>query len=238
MKVILPEETDYPMEIFRTDLPPELRVGCARAYFKQNVIARRIFRKRIEVAFDLMPNRHWKYALDAGTGAGFFLPTLSLLTHTVIGIDMSPVLRFTREMLDKRSIHNVHLYIADLLHLPFSSDTFDLIVCLSVIEHIPDPTAAFTEMGRVLKNDGVLIVGFPLEHALYHFCKSLCSTYNCLRLRGKPKKVSADKWFHPRVSDYHQIEHSWDSTFRLVHSRNIGIASIPLYRMFRLVKKS
>jgi SAM-dependent methyltransferase len=237
MKVILPKENDYPEEIFRTDLSPELRVGCARAYFKQNFIARHIFRQRVEAAFGLMPSRQWEYALDAGTGAGFFLPTLSLVAHEVVGVDMSPVLRYTQAMLDNRGIHNVHLFFSDLLCLPFLSNTFDLIVCLSVIEHIPDPTTAFIELGRLLRDDGVLIVGYPLEHALYHFCESLCRTYSRLRLKGKLKTIPANKQFHPHVSDYHYIEQSWDSIFHLDALQNVGVIGIPLYRVLRLLKK-
>ncbi|MDW8365785.1 MAG: class I SAM-dependent methyltransferase, partial [Abditibacteriales bacterium] len=173
MKVVLPAESDYPAEAFRPDLPPEWRVGCARAYFKTNAVARGIFRRRLEVALTLMPP-HCGRVLDAGTGVGFLLPALAERAEEVEGVDLAPVLRFAQAMLDRRGVRNVHLTHADLLHLPFRPGAFEVIVCLSVIEHIPDPTAAFAEMERVLRDDGALIVGYPLEHAVYHFFKSLC----------------------------------------------------------------
>src|SRR5438874_13818884 len=77
METPLPIETDYPEDVFRPDLAPEYRVGCAKAYFKSNFLARRVFRKRVEVAFSLMPSGQCDRALDAGTGAGFLLPGLA-----------------------------------------------------------------------------------------------------------------------------------------------------------------
>jgi SAM-dependent methyltransferase len=237
MKIVFPSEADYPEEIFRVDLPPELRVGCARAYFKVNALARRIFRRRVHMAFDLMPERQWQRVLDAGTGAGFLLPALSADAQQVLGVDISRVLRFAKAMQDKRCILNVHLCFADLLHLPFSSNGFDLIMCLSVIEHIPDPTLALIEMDRVLRKDGILIIGYPLEHVLFRFFKSLGSLYDSLRFRAKPRKMPAEEWFHPHVCNYRHIQRMCGNIFVVDACQDVGVFGVPLYRLLRLVKR-
>jgi len=41
------------------------------------------------------------------------------------------------------------------------NDTYDTALCLSVLEHLPDPHRAVREMHRVLKEDGLLIVSVP-----------------------------------------------------------------------------
>ena len=46
---------------------------------------------------------------------------------------------------------------ADLQSLPFDSKSFDVVISLSVMEHIPDPTAAHCEMYRVLKSGGLTV---------------------------------------------------------------------------------
>lgn len=53
---------------------------------------------------------------------------------------------------------------ADALRLPFEDGTFDAVVCVSVIEHIPDPgdRDAAREMWRVLKPGGRLILTTPV----------------------------------------------------------------------------
>lgn len=52
---------------------------------------------------------------------------------------------------------------ADLCALPFDKDTFDLILCNHVLEHIPDDLKAMEEIHRVLKPGGTAILQVPLE---------------------------------------------------------------------------
>lgn len=233
MDIPMPTEGDYPAEIFGGDLPTELRVGCAFAYFRSNPTARQLFRRRVDLVFDLVADRHWKRVLDAGTGAGFMLPGLASLSEQAVGADLSPVLAFTQQMLDKRKLSNVWLGYADLMKLPFVDGAFDLAVCLSVIEHIPDPPAAFEEFDRVLAPGGTLIVGYPLEHTLLRFLETLCRGYKRLKQRDRGRRGPA---FHPHVSGYAKINRSWEPGFHLDVARMIRLAGVPLYRIVRLIK--
>jgi len=52
---------------------------------------------------------------------------------------------------------------ADICDLPFKDDTFDLILCNHVLEHITDDLKAMEELYRVLKKRGTLIAQVPLE---------------------------------------------------------------------------
>lgn len=45
--------------------------------------------------------------------------------------------------------------------LPFANGAFDVVICSEVIEHIPDAPPVFTEMTRVLRPGGTLILGTP-----------------------------------------------------------------------------
>lgn len=57
--------------------------------------------------------------------------------------------------------------LADAETLPFSSRSFDVVVMDSVLEHIPNPVAAFAEVGRVLKPHG-LLVGYVAWMECFH----------------------------------------------------------------------
>jgi SAM-dependent methyltransferase len=237
MEIVLPLETDYPEQAFRLDQPSEMKAGCAWHYYKTNRVLRRLFRRRVEMAFALMPRRQWERALDAGTGVGFVLPALSQVAREVVGVDLLPVQYYAQAMLDKRGIRNVHLNFADLLHLPFPPSTFDLIICLSVIEHIPGPTAAFAEMGRVLRDDGMLIIGYPLEHAVHGFFRYLTIKLPRRLRRGlKQRAMSERKGVSPHTSDYHDIERSFEGIFRVDARRDVRVAGVPFLRLLRLVK--
>jgi SAM-dependent methyltransferase len=52
--------------------------------------------------------------------------------------------------------------VTDLTSAGLRAESFDLVICFHVLEHIPDDAAALTEMRRVLRPDGHLILQVPL----------------------------------------------------------------------------
>ena len=52
-------------------------------------------------------------------------------------------------------------------NLPLEDDSFDTILLTSVLEHIPNPEHLFSEMKRILKNDGKLILQVPFLYWLH-----------------------------------------------------------------------
>lgn len=51
--------------------------------------------------------------------------------------------------------------IGDAARLPFDDDSFDVVSCIEVLEHLFEPQRAATEILRVLKPGGVLIATVP-----------------------------------------------------------------------------
>lgn len=45
--------------------------------------------------------------------------------------------------------------------IPFPDATFDHVFCIEVLEHVPNPFGALSEMHRVLRPDGVLVLSVP-----------------------------------------------------------------------------
>jgi len=54
---------------------------------------------------------------------------------------------------------------ADICNLPFEDNSYDIIFCNHVLEHIPDDTKAMQELYRVLKPKGMAILQIPQELA-------------------------------------------------------------------------
>jgi predicted SAM-dependent methyltransferase len=52
---------------------------------------------------------------------------------------------------------------ADICNLPFEDDSYDVILCNHVLEHIPDDTKAMQELYRVLKPGGMGIFQIPQD---------------------------------------------------------------------------
>lgn len=61
--------------------------------------------------------------------------------------------------------------VADVFHLPFQENTFDLIVASEIIEHVADPAMFLRSLLPALTTDGVLVVTTPhAEKLAYSLC--------------------------------------------------------------------
>lgn len=56
---------------------------------------------------------------------------------------------------------------ADAAHLPFPDGHFDGVVCLEVLEHVPDPAIVVKEIERVLKSTGRAWISMPFLYPLH-----------------------------------------------------------------------
>ncbi len=62
---------------------------------------------------------------------------------------------------------NARLFMADICNYPAEDDSFDVIYFNHVLEHIPDDLTALREVRRILKPEGLLIIGVPNEGAAF-----------------------------------------------------------------------
>ena len=99
--------------------------------------------------------------LDAGCGSGRNM--IELARHgTVSGIELSDT------SVDVARTRGAGEVIAgSVLEMPFDGDSFDLSVCLDVIEHLEDDLGALRELRRVLAPGGSLLVTVPAYQWLW-----------------------------------------------------------------------
>lgn len=80
----------------------------------------------------------------------------------VYGIDLSePIVRQARAAFDGRPLRPV---VSDVRRLPFGPASFDAIYSMGTVEHFDETEAAVTELARILKPGGRLILGVPNRH--------------------------------------------------------------------------
>lgn len=58
--------------------------------------------------------------------------------------------------------------VSDIIDIPEKDESFDVIICTEVFEHIPDPVLVLNEFHRLLKKGGKLILTAPFA-SKYHF---------------------------------------------------------------------
>lgn len=86
--------------------------------------------------------------------------------------------------LSERGIESFKINI-ELERLPFEDNSVDVIVANQVIEHTKDIFFIFSEISRVLKIDGITIIGFPNLAALHNrFLLLLGEQPICIRMPG------------------------------------------------------
>lgn len=56
----------------------------------------------------------------------------------------------------------------NVLHLPFEGNTFDVILCNHVLEHVPEDRKAMSEIYRVLKPGGFALLQVPISYRIGH----------------------------------------------------------------------
>jgi ubiquinone/menaquinone biosynthesis C-methylase UbiE len=110
--------------------------------------------------------------LDVGCGAGYSLMRASQdLNCEVEGIDADPgshgVGRFIKDM-----VNTVPIKQGFAENLPYENETFDVVYSSHVLEHVNDEAKSLSEMKRVLKKDGVLIIGMPTSNMAILNCIS------------------------------------------------------------------
>ncbi|MGA9822895.1 MAG: class I SAM-dependent methyltransferase [Desulfobaccales bacterium] len=103
--------------------------------------------------------KHGK-ALEVGPGSGIYLPILLDHYDHVVAIDIEEsYLKYSEPLTVKNP--NLVLLVDDISRSTLPEMTFDLILCSEVIEHIADSASAISEMHRLLKPGGILILSTP-----------------------------------------------------------------------------
>jgi ubiquinone/menaquinone biosynthesis C-methylase UbiE len=97
--------------------------------------------------------------LDLGCGPGILTEAVAPFSQEVIAFDLTPeMVDQTRQRCEKRGFKNVTLMLGEAENLPFDNSTFDIIVTRLTIHHFLDPSTAISNMVRVLKPKGKIVV--------------------------------------------------------------------------------
>lgn len=150
--------------------------------------------------------------LDAGCGMGNITGRYCA-AHKVTGIDeQKEAIEYCRKNCGGEYIRT------NLYKIPFPDDSFDLVLFLDAIEHFDRPLGVLTELKRVLKPGGRILIctmnyGSPLWHVLEHtwhrffggpckpYSKDVHPTpYDARLLKEHCGKFFKEVWFRKEVA--------------------------------------
>ncbi len=118
----------------------------------------------VEHALQLLAGRERGRALDIGTGPGQIVIKLArrLTRWKFVGVDRSPgMIAQARENLAAAGgglAGRVEFQMADGNLLPFPDQSFDLVLCNSVLHHLAEPEKLLCEMARLVSPGGAILL--------------------------------------------------------------------------------
>ncbi len=128
--------------------------------------------------YETLPQKSFTNVLELGCGIGYNTAFISKLATHVVATDLeiidpsthSPGLEITREFLKELKITNVKVEHASAESLPFPDNSFDMVISVHVLEHVPDREKAIQEINRVLKKGGINFCVVPTRmNRIYDF---------------------------------------------------------------------
>ena len=127
-------------------------------YGTSNPVERRIMAGFLRTLDTALPPAGVSSVLEVGVGEGDVSERVRSRypAASVVGVDL-PDGTLAAEWA-RRRLHNA---FASASRLPFADRRFDLVLAIEVLEHVPDPAAALTEIARVARD--AVVVSVPCE---------------------------------------------------------------------------
>lgn len=125
--------------------------------------AMRADRKVYQYMYDRIPQIiAGKEVLEIATGPGLLARHVAGAAKKMIAADYSEGMIAKA----KKSAYpaNLTFEVADATALPYNENSFDVVLIANALHVMPNPEKALSEIGRVLKPDGVLIAPNFVEH--------------------------------------------------------------------------
>ncbi len=95
--------------------------------------------------------------LEVGCGDGHLSNYIHIKGRSIVSLDIND-LKLSKA---KQTYPNLNLIQGDAQNLPFSDNSFDIIISIENFEHLPDVNQHLFEVKRVLKSNGIFLIKTP-----------------------------------------------------------------------------
>jgi 2-polyprenyl-3-methyl-5-hydroxy-6-metoxy-1,4-benzoquinol methylase len=172
--------------------------------------------------------RRW---LDAGCGTGRLARVLAKRGCTILGVDASSNMLGIAANQARADGLNGQLkfeQVESIERMSLPAESFDGVLCNSVIEYVSDPAAAVKQCGACLRDGGMMLVSVPNRSSLLRFLLRLTHRVTrSLTGRGRPA------WIGLSRNEYRRDEFA-----RILHDQGMDVAQTicfggPLPRMLQ-----
>lgn len=167
-------------------------------------------------------------AIDVGCGEGYML-SLFPKAQQIIGFDISNVaLERARSILNDRN--DVEFIKGDGQNIQLDDNSFDVTICSEMLEHVPEPKRVISELHRILKPGGRLVVSIPDEKRIKRIM-NIIKSLKIDRFLHAARKQETYEW-HLHEFDMNVLKSISDEYFSIKKVRRI-----PMIIGYRFVVK-
>jgi SAM-dependent methyltransferase len=174
-----------------------------------------------DVVIDILKSHiHKGLVLEIGCSRGFFLQEGKNQGYQTYGIDIS-----LSSLKSGKKINPENNFIrGDGECIPFKNETFDAIVAIHSIEHMPNPLQVIQESFRMLKLNGILIIITPNKESIILNLFSRFMKYTSIK---NPYHVSL---MNREILYQHLIRKGFDCKITYFHN---GFFCLPLLKIIK-----
>ncbi|MEK9714503.1 MAG: bifunctional 2-polyprenyl-6-hydroxyphenol methylase/3-demethylubiquinol 3-O-methyltransferase UbiG [Methylophilaceae bacterium] len=181
---------------------------------------------RVNYINDLFPLNE-KNILDVGCGGGILAESMARLGGNVTGIDQSEIAIKIAKLHAKENNLSIDYKLLNIEHfLKKDSNKFDVITCLEMIEHVPDPASIITSCAKKLKKNGRLYVS-TINRNLKAFLFAIVGAEYILNLLPKGTH-HYDKFIKPSEVKF------WANSLNMNISNITGMTYNPFLKKYSL----
>ncbi len=150
--------------------------GVAVEYGEENERVERMHTQRFREALKRLTLRPGMKVLNVWSRTGSAAPYLRSACADIVLVNAE----LSRGMLDQASrLHRGENFVQSSLHeLPFGSASFDAVLSLETLEHVPDPLLFLEELRRVLAPGGDLVMSLPPSFAEWTSLLNSCLKFH------------------------------------------------------------
>ncbi len=168
-----------------------------------------------------------KRILDIGCGGGILSESLALEGAIVVGIDLAePGLEVAKLHLLESGLDIDYQFISAEDLTKTESESFDVITCLEMLEHVPDPSLIIEASSKLVKSNGRVFFSTINRNPKSYFFAIVGAEY-ILNLLPKGTH-NYEKFIRPSEID------GWARNFNLSISSIIGMTYNPLTKKYKL----
>ena len=156
---------------------------------------------------------------EAGGGSASILPLSSLNNRSILVVDIDETQLRNNSYADTKILGDIQTYV-------FPPNSFDLIVCYNVIEHLTAVDQAIRQFHHALAPGGMLFIGAPNPESLFGFVTKYSPHwfhvwfYRVILRRknaGEPGQVPFRTVYHPIVSPKALLEFCGQLGFKAIY---------------------